>query len=343
MNTNTTHTLRLLQYRDCLSADELNKYMKGTLPAQETQTIESHLLDCPLCSDALDGLMEHRVEAPLPDLHAARANANSSNKTRFWLAAASLLVAAALGSWLFYNFQQKPAEEQLALKNENASESISTPEVNPVPSSDAQVVTNDHTPTESISSPPKGKIEKADIAITHTTSDRVAKDIEGTTKEVAQTFSSDPAMAEQPTAVAEEKTTIAAVEKSQAAPVAARNAARTEVADAVSETAIEDLSIQEMFAREQYRAILDKFKNDHSQETLLYQGKSLYKLNRFKEALQTLQQVNAAPFLNESEWVSANCLMELGKTDKAKQIFEKISTSEGPHKMEAKAMSDKLK
>ncbi|MCB9234726.1 MAG: zf-HC2 domain-containing protein [Bacteroidia bacterium] len=42
--------------RNCLSQDELTGYANETLSPEQAHEVEMHLIDCPFCSDALDGL-----------------------------------------------------------------------------------------------------------------------------------------------------------------------------------------------------------------------------------------------------------------------------------------------
>ena len=41
-----------------LSVDELYQYLEGKLPLAASHEVEQHLLDCDLCTDALDGLAQ---------------------------------------------------------------------------------------------------------------------------------------------------------------------------------------------------------------------------------------------------------------------------------------------
>ncbi len=43
----------------CLSKQQLIQYLQNTLEQEEVYLVESHLNDCALCSDAIDGLMEN--------------------------------------------------------------------------------------------------------------------------------------------------------------------------------------------------------------------------------------------------------------------------------------------
>src|SRR3990172_8048480 len=39
----------------CLSLEALTKYLNGRISSEERLKIERHLVDCPLCSDAIEG------------------------------------------------------------------------------------------------------------------------------------------------------------------------------------------------------------------------------------------------------------------------------------------------
>jgi tetratricopeptide (TPR) repeat protein len=46
---------QLFQEHKCLSEKDIQNYIKGQLSADERHRVENHLLDCPLCDDAVDG------------------------------------------------------------------------------------------------------------------------------------------------------------------------------------------------------------------------------------------------------------------------------------------------
>jgi len=52
----------------CLSRDALLAYVSGKCTADDTRRIEQHLADCPLCSDAVEGIMEMADPLVLPAL-----------------------------------------------------------------------------------------------------------------------------------------------------------------------------------------------------------------------------------------------------------------------------------
>lgn len=46
---------KLLKVRNCLSMEEIQSYLAGKSDKEETFSVENHLLDCPLCRDAVEG------------------------------------------------------------------------------------------------------------------------------------------------------------------------------------------------------------------------------------------------------------------------------------------------
>ena len=46
---------KIFDVRPCLSREEITEYLTGSLTETKRFEIENHLLDCPLCSDAVDG------------------------------------------------------------------------------------------------------------------------------------------------------------------------------------------------------------------------------------------------------------------------------------------------
>jgi anti-sigma factor RsiW len=46
----------IFQVSNCLGREELRAYLEDPISAEDRRRVENHLLDCPLCSDALEGL-----------------------------------------------------------------------------------------------------------------------------------------------------------------------------------------------------------------------------------------------------------------------------------------------
>ena len=46
----------ILNHQDCIPEEKLLNYIEGKLSPQDANSVEQHLLECELCSDALEGL-----------------------------------------------------------------------------------------------------------------------------------------------------------------------------------------------------------------------------------------------------------------------------------------------
>ncbi len=138
---------KFLSATKCLGQKEVQKYLKAQLNEQERFRVENHLLECPLCSDAVDGLANHYnfdEDIELEQIQALIPNTNSSNSTtnirtlpsrRFSfsrIAAAAivlLLPLAGLMYWQSGNNPQlakvfKPIQNNTVLADLRASEDI---------------------------------------------------------------------------------------------------------------------------------------------------------------------------------------------------------------------------
>lgn len=117
---------------DCPSMDRLTLYIQHQLSADEIRTIELHIASCPLCNDAIDGLMLSDINDLTHDLPAIREqllnasptltykktnqpepNKNSSPKKNSfhiwsrWAVAASILFIMGLGAWGVFKLSYK--------------------------------------------------------------------------------------------------------------------------------------------------------------------------------------------------------------------------------------------
>ena len=108
---------------ECLSEDILIKYAEGKTTDAEKHTVEKHLIDCPLCSDALEGFavlknsrkfLSHQADLRQRISSRVEAGGGATQNNRFFLfryrtplaAAASVLILISL-VWFFRNNIQK--------------------------------------------------------------------------------------------------------------------------------------------------------------------------------------------------------------------------------------------
>ncbi|MBP6624961.1 MAG: tetratricopeptide repeat protein [Chitinophagaceae bacterium] len=143
----------ILNPSHCLSQTQLIAYIQQKLEREEVYLVESHLNDCPFCSDALEGLMESdldlgkqhlveikkHVETKLEELrpkqtaeipasnHSSKKSLSvTNNKTYRWLAAASVLFLIGLGGYSVFSYISKQ-DRELALQEKNSTSSVEAP------------------------------------------------------------------------------------------------------------------------------------------------------------------------------------------------------------------------
>jgi hypothetical protein len=110
--------------RNCLSKEELISYAKQTLPEIENHHVEKHLLDCELCTDALDGIyllkdpsgiknvsaeMLRRLHEKNPD------SKKNSIRPAFLIAAAIVCVFIISGIYFSYIHNAENLKSELAV------------------------------------------------------------------------------------------------------------------------------------------------------------------------------------------------------------------------------------
>lgn len=53
---------RIFDQNDCLTPRQLKGYVSGSLVHEEAHAVEAHIMGCPLCQDAVEGVKAHRVD-----------------------------------------------------------------------------------------------------------------------------------------------------------------------------------------------------------------------------------------------------------------------------------------
>jgi|GEM_PF-2790936 len=104
----------------CPGNECLLLYADGRLPHHEMHRLEAHLVDCPLCSDAVEGLalvpgttMPDQLMKEGSAMFKRVAAPKTNEKWRVWMAAASLAVIISSVAWLYHNTNQ-PSNERVA-------------------------------------------------------------------------------------------------------------------------------------------------------------------------------------------------------------------------------------
>jgi hypothetical protein len=65
---NSEQLTYILGGSSCVSKRQLRDYVQGTLTNEEVHAIEVHLISCPLCSDAIEGLFEQKEKGAVASL-----------------------------------------------------------------------------------------------------------------------------------------------------------------------------------------------------------------------------------------------------------------------------------
>ena len=122
----------------CLDLDTMQQYVNGELTRSNQQWVERHLIDCPLCSDALEGISNqdlNDLKADLGRINARIHKRTASKPTRLWalkklaypIAAVMFLLACSTTLILIrnkYNNEQFISDAALLEKEEDIQNDI---------------------------------------------------------------------------------------------------------------------------------------------------------------------------------------------------------------------------
>lgn len=132
MNQDAYNISKIFPQTECLSQDTLLRYVRNELPKMEVRMVENHILDCPLCNAAVEGLQSDQgagfealaaslrskiqdrveggkvIEFPVHKVQAAP-------KRRTWAAGLSIAAAVAiLFTFAFAFFGNQPSASSVA-------------------------------------------------------------------------------------------------------------------------------------------------------------------------------------------------------------------------------------
>lgn len=108
----------------CQSLEVLLRYRDGKLNSAERHAVEKHLIDCPLCSDALEGLQYSHSTKAIEEINAALSPAvggSQESNTRRYLTLAASVASIALLTWFAWTQFREVKDERMAI-NQKAAE-----------------------------------------------------------------------------------------------------------------------------------------------------------------------------------------------------------------------------
>ena len=103
----------------CLPEEVLMRYARGELSVSEQHEAEKHLVDCELCSDALEGFLllknTQSITTIRETISLKYSTPEKNNSRKFWLAAASIALLLSLGITTWYFTSNKEPGKEIAL------------------------------------------------------------------------------------------------------------------------------------------------------------------------------------------------------------------------------------
>lgn len=115
----------LFKQRVCLSYDELLQYKRGTIDDEQKNVIENHLLDCPLCADAVEGIsaleyeegvtpMLDEMKKELLKKHFYSRPSKNSRIYKLWMNRAVALILMGVLAFALHHYLEARQIEKLA-------------------------------------------------------------------------------------------------------------------------------------------------------------------------------------------------------------------------------------
>ena len=291
----------------CISEDMLLEYAAGKLSPDQVHHVEKHLLECELCSDALEGLkmiQESKSKKLIADINREIDNRlQSAGKPgagiipfRFdYRIAAVIALLILFGS--YYLFFMTGKEEKMMAENQAAVSTSATDSVSQQtpPRSDAA-----QNPVTTSASQPKQEAAKMELPAAQNANSSSKQADEQEARAESKNKATDLSTEKDEVAMSQTKTTAPAQEQvreiSGAAPAAMENSGT--ISDAKKEVANDGqknlrIAQQDLF----------------SMNVLFTKGKNNYKQKKFAEAaidFEKLMNDNTTSFYDDAKWMLAN-------------------------------------
>lgn len=359
----------------CIRQDALLEYLQGKLSGKERNLVEKHLLECEMCSDELEGLSNLSEPERIAEIE-TELNSMVDKRTApriLWLNPKVIYRVAAVAvltigvSTLLYYFVLKTtpptmmSESQMPTVSAEMSDSIAPLEVTSIPKDATE---------RSESQKKESKLVERSAPTIVANNMQIAEDVFIADSEI-EVFDTD----EKEAAVLAEKvitadsaaivSTNATIAGQQTDALRAANyEAKKEELATVSEGArlskkavvgfaqpmptIE--SALKIYNQKNYRVALNEFNTLYSQGSITdtvvyYRAMCNYNLKFFADAVvgfQLLSEKAESEFFYDSQWYYALSLVELGRNDEAKAIFEEILQNGSPYRKQATMEIEKI-
>ena len=334
-----------IDHGDCIPEEMMRSYLDGNLSEKQSHDVEKHLLECEMCSDALEGLRmmdpvrSKAIVTELNDKIDERISGGASGgkviqfRSTYKIAAVIALFILFGGGYFFLkNKVEKKTLSENALPPLAATDSapaqfepqnaaVSTVDtVIPRPDFSSKIIEEK---TKSIAK----KEDKESIA------ESVTSDVSKTTNDV--TTSKDEGIK------TENEVTMSATTKRGAdvwtndLPSSKATPAAAESKETSSNTQMSDKNL--MNSRVIYQAA--------DTRKLYLQAKTNYDAKKYEEAANDFEKLindTTSSFYDDSKWFLANCYIKIHKNAKSRKLLKEIAASESPHKMQAQGLLQEL-
>lgn len=353
----------------CIRQDILLDYLKGRLSGKERNLVERHLLECEMCSDELEGLMNLSGPERIVEIE-SELNSKVDKRTtsrNLWLNPKVIYRVAAVAvltigvSTLLYLFVLKTtpptmmSESQMPSTTAELIDSTAPLEVIAIPKDATERLESQKKESKLVERPAAPTIvaNKLQIAdgVVMADSEAEATDME----EIEEVFLAEKVVKADSAAIVSNNSAVAG-QQADALRAASVEVKREELAIAgesaglskkamistvgFAESKVTIESALKSFNQKNYKKALDEFnaiysKNANNDTVIYYRAMSFYRLNSFSKAIDDFQKVSRkeeSEFFYDSQWYYALSLIELGRKDDARSLLEAIVKSDSPYK-----------
>ena len=365
---------------DCPSENELSNYIEGKCSDADAHKIEAHLLNCEMCSDALEGLSllnpTSKINSINTELHQKIDQLTETTKTRIlipWQIAAAFILLFASAGMLWFFVPKNPTETlSLETEQKEATTQQSDPEPSTFNTNDSALSIQGNTPSTN-----NGIIREKVMSDQVSNADEVVynEDLSEADAQSCETVLPPAAVSEQ-----EEVDAVKDFSKTEQATSEKFNSVTTTTAGNVSTSEAKEsikskASLAKKSAAERDESNVDSKFEATTNTNNFELGVIAYKSAAYKTAVQLFQDVNAPNevyyyrgmsnlalgdsknaitqlkkyVISPKKELEESAIFSLGKAyynsnemDSAKKQFEKVIKMHGDHFTEASEILKKL-